>query len=72
VAAANGQPDTAADLWAAAERYSKLRGVQLGSTERDRYLSRPAAVPPEVIEAARRRWQDATAAEVEEAAAAVD
>jgi predicted ATPase len=72
VAAANGQPDTAADLWAAAERYSELRGVQLGSTERDRYLSRLAAVPPEAIEAARGRWQNATAAEVEEAAATVD
>jgi predicted ATPase len=71
VAAAEGRFEEAADLWAAAERYSALRDMELGSNERERYLPRLAVVPAESLDEARERWKDATADAVE-AAAAVD
>jgi predicted ATPase len=69
-AAVEGRSNEAAGLWAAAERYSELRGAELGAPERERYLARLAFVPPELLTAARDRWKDSTAAAVEEAAAA--
>jgi tetratricopeptide (TPR) repeat protein len=72
-AAVEKRLERAADLWAATERYSELRGVELGATERERYLNCISAVSPELLAAARDRWEDATPAAVEEAAAtAVD
>ena len=70
VAAAERRIDEAASLWAATEHYSSLRGAELGATERQRYLARLALVPLELVEAAREQWKDATAPDVEDAAAA--
>ena len=69
-AALEGRYDEAADLWAATERYCELRGAELGIVERERYLARLAVVSPELLTAARDRWKKATAADIEEAAAA--
>jgi predicted ATPase len=71
VAALAGRLEDAADLWAATERYTEVRGVELGMLERQRYLARLEVVPPALVDEARDRWKDATAAEVEEAAAVV-
>jgi predicted ATPase/class 3 adenylate cyclase len=69
-AAVEGRYNEAAGLWAATERYCELRGAELGILERERYLARLAVVPPELLTAARDRWKKATAADVEDAAAA--
>ncbi len=70
VAAVEDRLEKAAGLWAAMERYSELRGVEIGATERQRYLSRLAVVPRELIAAAEDEWRNATVAAVEEAALA--
>ena len=67
-AAVEGRYDEAAGLWAATERFCELRGAELGAVERERYLARLAVVPTDLLTAARDRWKDRTAADVEEAA----
>jgi predicted ATPase/class 3 adenylate cyclase len=69
-AAVEKRLERAADLWAAKERYSELRGAEIGATERERYLNCLSAVPRELLAAARDRWEDATPAAIEEAALA--
>jgi hypothetical protein len=65
VAAQKKLPTDAATLWAAMERYSELQEVRLGVKEHNRYMARLAAVPPDLLETARTRWKNATAAEIE-------
>jgi predicted ATPase/class 3 adenylate cyclase len=69
-AAVEGRYNEAAGLWAATERYCELRGAELDVLVRERYLARLAAVPAELLTAAGDRWKEATAADVEDAAAA--